>query len=491
MERPPGESVQEGRRDGVPDRRTARWWTSLWVGSLPVLPIALLGAAAWFGRWVRPSGDDWCFLPVVRDGGLSAIVGKFYYLDNGRVMNAVLVWCYARFGVAGQQWFGLISGVLMLGLLWAAVAGALPRAGMTVPRGVPLLLASMVTAMFLFGSPNTYKTFYWPAASVSHTLPPVFACAAALPLLRATSRQGRGFALLTVFVAGFLLGTLSEETCVVGVVVLSCLLLISGRIFPQERRSFFRGWCAAGITGIFIGSLILLSSPGSRHRRERHDAASMLTPESLLASLRGFAHIVAILLTTWQYLGAFVAGLLLGLLTRQHEGGLPPTRCGTLLARTGVCALLVSGYLCTVIAYPVFGPSVMTSTRLWNDYLLLYILLLVLVGTLLGRAWRESGRPTGLPKAAAASVYALVCLALAVSLVRLDADMAVRARKWDHQDHWLRSQSATGAKVLPYTRLPISKMTEPFGDDGRKPWPASCVAHYYHLERVVLATGLP
>ncbi|MEW2491416.1 DUF6056 family protein [Streptomyces sp. NPDC048411] len=427
----------------------------------------------------------------MRDGGVSAIVGKFYYLDNGRVMNAVLVWCYARFGVAGHQWFGLISGVLMLGLLWAAVAGVLPRAGMTVPRGVPLLLASMVTAMFLFGSPNTYKTFYWPAASVSHTLPPVFACAAALPLLRATSRWGRGIALLAVFLAGFFMGTLSEETCVVGVVVLSCLLLISGRIVPQERRTFFRGWCVAGITGIVIGSLILLNSPGSRHRRERHHASSILTPESLLASLRGFAHIAAIILTTWQYLGAFVAGLLLGLLARQHEGRLPPMRHGTLLARTGVCALLVSGYLCTVITYPAFGSTVATSTRLWNDYLLLYILLLVLVGALLGRAWRERGRPTGPPKAVAATVYAFACLSLAVSLVHLGTDMAVRARKWDDQDHWLRSQSAAGAKVLPYTRLPISKMTEPFADDGRKAWPASCVAHYYHLERVVQATGLP
>ncbi|WP_392872313.1 hypothetical protein [Streptomyces sp. LN499] len=151
--------------------------------ALCLLPLGLLGVAVWFGRWVRPGGDEWCFLPVVRDEGLSGMVGKFYLGDNGRITNAVLVWAYARFGVAGHQWFGLVSGGVMLGILWAVTVSALRRAGLTAPRGVPLFVASMVTAVFLFATPNTYKTFYWPAASVSHTMAPVLASAAALPLL--------------------------------------------------------------------------------------------------------------------------------------------------------------------------------------------------------------------------------------------------------------------------------------------------------------------
>lgn len=491
MERVPEKSVQPRRTGGVRTRR-ARWrWTPLWVGLLSLPPVALLAAAAWFGRLVRPGGDDWCFLPLVGDSGLSGIVDKFYFVDNGRVSNAVLVWSYARFGVAGQQWFGLFSGVLVLALLWAFIATVLPRAGMRVPRGVPFLVASMVTVLFLLGSPNTYKTFYWPAASVSHTLPPVLACAAAIPVLRATSRRGRVFALLTVFVMGLILGTLSEETSVVAVVVLVGALLISGHVFPRASRRFLRLCCAAGITGTVIGSLILYTSPGAQRRRERHYSVSALAPESLLASLRGFAHIVITCLTTWQYLGAVAAGLLLGLLARPPRGGPALIKNQLLPAGAAAGALLVSGYLCTVITYPAFGPTVATSTRLWNDYLLLFILFLVFLGTLLARAWRHLVRRTGPAIAAGAAVYALVCLSLALSLGTLETNMAVRAAKWDHQDSRLRAGAAAGARVLPYERMPLSQMTEPFGAGGRIAWPAVCVADYYGLERVTRAARRP
>ncbi|OEV21483.1 hypothetical protein AN221_06330, partial [Streptomyces nanshensis] len=151
--------------------------TALWVTALALPPLALLAAASWFGRWVRPSADDWCFLPAVRDDGITGLVGKFYFDDNGRVANAFLVGAYAKFQVAGHQWYPAVSGVLILAVLWAVAVLALRRGGITVPRGLPLLLAAMVTALFLFVTPNTYKTFYWPAASVSHTLPPVLACA--------------------------------------------------------------------------------------------------------------------------------------------------------------------------------------------------------------------------------------------------------------------------------------------------------------------------
>jgi hypothetical protein len=478
------------RRTGSPRDVTAtRWWAPLRVGGLSLLPVILLTAAAWSGRWVRPSGDDWCFLPVVGEGGLHAIVHKFYFLDNGRVVNAVLVWAYAQSGVEGHQWFGLISGVLILGLLWAFISAFLPGAGVTVPRGVPFLVASMVMAVFLFGSLNTYKTFYWPAASVSHTLPPVFACAAAVPVLRAGSRRGRGFALFTVFVAGLALGMLSEETSVVTVAVLGGLLLISGHVIPVARRRFVRWWCAAGITGILIAGMILFASPGAHHRREVHGAAAMLEPESLRASLKGFAVIALTSLTMWQYLGAVAVGLLLGLVARYPGGQLTPTRNEALCAGAGLCALLVSGYLCTVITYPAFGASVSTSTRLWNDYLLLYILLLVYAGTLVARGWRRLGRHSTLPLAAGATVYVAVCLACAVSLGSLSSDMAERARKWDQQDRLLRGRAAVGAQVLPYQRLPISKMTEPFG--RHMTWPASCVADYYGVPRVTRAVEQP
>lgn len=495
---PPDEKGRSAGQDTAPDEPrhpsgTGKR-TGLWVTGLALVPLGLLAAASWSGRRVRPSADDWCFLPVVRDEGIAGIVGKFYLDDNGRIANGLLVGAYAKFGVAGHQWFAVVSGALVLGILWAVAAAALGRARVTVPRGTALLVPSVVTALFLFVTTNTYKTFYWPAASVSHTLPPVFACAAVIPLLRARSRRGRGVALAVAALMGLFIGTLSEETTVVVGVVLVAVMLIGRRVFPADSRAYCWTWCAAGIAGTGIGALVLLASPGSQARRERFGAqnAALLAPDSLIASLRGFGEIIVTVATTWQYVGAVAVGVLLGLVADRADGG--PTRPPAhwpLIAATGTLALLVAGYLCTVITYPAFNERVAVANRLWNDYLLLYIALLVGAGLLLGQGVRRAARATAPFKAVCAALCVLVCIGPAISLARLDTNMAARAQRWDHQDRWLREREAAGAEVLPYKAVTVSGMLEPFSRQGRNPWPAGCVADYYHLDRVTYATELP
>ncbi|MEU0300801.1 DUF6056 family protein [Streptomyces sp. NPDC006175] len=468
---------------------------SLWLTALCLPPLALLAAAAWFGRSVRPGADDWCFLPTVRDHGVTGLIGRFYFDDNGRVANAVLVGAYAKFQVAGHQWFGPVTGVLTLVVLWAAVVLALRRLRLTAPRGLPLLVAAMATALFLFVTPNTYKTFYWPAASVSHTMPPVLACAALLPFLAARSPRGRCTALAVALVAGLVIGTLSEETAIVVVVLLVTVLLLSGRAAGPVRR-FLRLWCAAGITGVAAGGLVLITSPGSTARRDRFGAGttSMVAPESLVASLRGFAEITLTVATTWQYVGAVAVGVLLGLLWRRPDGsppGPPAHRLPTVCA--AVAALLVSGFLCTVVTYPVFQDRVSdpSANRLWNDYLLVYVALLVAAGALLGSAARQRTRRTGPLQAACAVLCVLVCFGPAVALLDLDTNMRARAEEWDAQDRRLREGASAGATVLPYERLVISQMLEPFSRRGRAYWPGGCVADYYRLDRITDATRSP
>ncbi|MER7110536.1 DUF6056 family protein [Streptomyces sp. NPDC000229] len=489
----PGNDPGAGCERGGGDPRRSR--TTVWTAGLALLPLGLLAAASYLGRYVRPSADEWCFLPVVRDGGISRLVGKFYVTDNGRVGNGLLVGLYAKFPVAGHQWYAVVSGVLMLGLLWALTVQLLRRAGQSVPRGVPLLVAAMITAVFLFATQNTYKTFYWPAASVSHTLAPVLACAAAIPLLRARGRRGRIAALAVVLLAGVFMGTLSEEASVVALVVLSGVVLFAGWIFTERVRAFARGWSLVGMAGVAIGTIVLVTSPGSRNRRERFGAetTSMLAPESLLASLRAYVRILETVLTTWSYAGALAAGVLLGLLARGTAGErrvLLPCR-PLLLTGLGALAFLVSGYLCTVITYPVFGPRVVSAERTWNDYLLLYVLLLVGAGAFLGRALRLRGVRTGAVTGLAAAVCAVTVLGLAAPLYELGHDMRVRAQKWDRQDRWLRERAAEGAKVLPYKPVSVSGMLEPFSANGTRIWPAQCVADYYHLDKVTRGTRLP
>lgn len=456
------------------------------IALLALLPLALFGAASWFARWVRPSGDEWCFLPIVRDGGFVALVDRFYSTDNGRIANGVLVASYASFGVAGQQWYAGISSVVMLVLLWAWAWALFRCLRWRVPRGIPLFSAAMLLAVFCFGSVNTYKTFFWPASSVSHTFPPVLAAAATIPVLLATSRRGKAAATASAFVLGVVMGTLSEETAVVALSLLAPALLLSRRLFPAGRLTFVRTWCVAAGAGILVGTAVLLTSPGSRNRRTRHHADSMFAPESLLASMRGYAHILYILATNWQYLCVIAVGVLIGVLARGRDGHMPrPDRRTSLLLISGAVALLFSGYVCTVIARPAFGLSVTTANRLWNDYLFLLLLLFTSAGGLLGNLIAQRYRPQAKPVAMGA---ALVCVALtavlATSLRTLETDMLLRAEDWDSQDHLLREQASEGATVLPYTPLVVSKMSEPFGNNGKRPWPASCVATYYRVDRI-------
>ncbi|MFE3829767.1 DUF6056 family protein [Streptomyces sp. NPDC059092] len=490
----PGEPAERSAPTPGPEAgngRSPHGWRTYGPPALAALPLGVLAMAAWLGRHVRPSADDWCFLPQVRDHGVTGLIGKFYGTDNGRLGNGLLVGLYAKPGIAGHQWFAAVSAVVMLALLWGTVRTVLCLAGRTAPRGVPLLVAAMTAVVFLFPTLNIYKTFYWPASSVSHTVAPVLACAAVIPLAWARTRGGRRAALAAVFATGCFLGTLSEETSAVALVALATGLLVHRRLFVPRVRPYVRAWCLTGLAGVVSGLLVLVTSPGSRQRRERYGAGTgeLFAPASLAESFDGFLEILGTILTTWQYVGAVAAGLLLGLLVRggsARPSVLLPCRPAFPLA-AGALALIVSGYLCTVLTYPLFGEGVARAARTWNDYLLLYVLVLTGAGALLGRALRRAGWRTGAVAVAGAAVCAASCAGLAVPVGALGQDLRVRAERWDHQDRWLREHAARGAHVLPYHPVPISGMGEPFGGHGHRPWPARCVAAYYHLSRVTFA----
>ncbi|MFF3951790.1 DUF6056 family protein [Streptomyces sp. NPDC001890] len=494
-----GEAGEREKNERRESEREAGRWAAVRTAALTLFPLALLGAAFWIGRLVRPGADDWCFLPVVRDEGASGMIAKFYLHDNGRVANALLVVGYGAFGVPGQQWFALVSGVIVVGVLWALTLAALGRAGLTAPRGMPLLVAATVAAVFLLATPDTYKTFYWPASSVSHTVSPVLACAAVIPLLRARSRRGRALAVAVALAAGIFIGTLSEETSLVACVALCAVLLLSFRSDPGTGTSTgavrTRIWCAAAFAGIVTGTAVLYFSPGAHARRERigADTGSMLGAEQLALALRAFGEILGTVLTTWQYAGALAVGVLLGLSVRggRHGPDGPLVRRPLLPVLVAVLVVLVSGCLCIVITYPVFGTGVVTAARVWGDFLLVYVLLLAGVGALLGREVRARRWGARTATAVVAAVCALTCVGLAVPLFRLGTEMEVRAQRWDRQDRSLRDGAARGAQVLPYTPVSVGGMLEPFGGGGRRVWPARCVARYYHLEKVTYAPRLP
>lgn len=487
---PTGDAPRPGSRGTGP-----RFRAPFWAAVLTVFPLGLLAAAFWIGRLVRPGGDDWCFLPVLRDDGVAGLIGKFYLHDNGRIANALMVALYGAFGVAGHQWYPAVSGVLILAAVWALVIAALQAAGRTAPRGVLLLVASMAVAVFFFATPNTYKTFYWPASSVTHTFAPVLAASAVILLLRARTRRGHALALCIGALTGLFIGTLSEGTSITAGVLLCTALLLSLRSLPSPERTRTRRWCSVALAALLVGMIVLYTSPGSRSRRSRFGtgATSIADPQSLSAALHMFGDILGTVLTTWTYVGALAVGILLGLLLRDVDTATD----GPLLSRpllpalAAVATVLVSGYLCTLVTLPAFGNSMMTyGTRTWNDYLFVYVLLLAGIGALLGGALRGvKGPAAAVLTGTVALVCAMTCVGLAVPLIGLEQDMSVRAAHWDRQDRRLREQVQQGADVLPYVPASVGHMRDPFGNHGRTLWPASCVADYYHLKRITYATG--
>ncbi|WP_406457542.1 DUF6056 family protein [Streptomyces sp. NBC_00876] len=469
----------------------------LWAAALTVFPLALLAASFWIGRLVRPGGDDWCFLPVLRDDGVSGMIGKFYLHDNGRIANALMVALYGSFGVAGHRWYAAVSGVLILGAVWALASATLRAAGRIAPRGVPLLAASMITVVFLFATPDTYKTFYWPASSVSHTVAPALAAAAVIPLLRARTRRGYVLALCVAAVAGLFIGTLSEGTSITAGVLLCTALLLSLRSLPGPGRTRTRLWCATSLAALLVGVIILYTSPGSRSRRDRFGtgATSIADLRSLSDALSTFGDILGTVFTTWTYLGAPAVGVLVGLLLKGGDAAAGPlSRRPLVPALAAVAAFLVAGYLCTLVTLPAFATNMMTyGTRTWNDYLFVYVLLLTAIGALLGSGLRTVAGPGGAAvlTGAAALLCGVACVGLAVPLAGLEHDMAARATHWDRQDRLLREEVRQGADVLPYVPATVGRMRDPFGNHGRSYWPAGCVADYYHLKRITYATRLP
>ncbi|GAA1365912.1 DUF6056 family protein [Streptomyces beijiangensis] len=493
--RDPGEEPgKRGWRDRGGDRERR---TTSWTALLSLLPLGLLAIACWYGQYVRPSADEWCFLPRVRDQGVSGLVDRFYNVDNGRVANALMVGAYAKFGVAGHQWFGPVSAVIMLAALWILTVLVLRRLGQRVPLGIPLLIALTVSVVFFFACVNIYKTFYWPAASVSHTMAPILAAAVANPLLLAHGRAGRIAALVLTVVGGVFIGTLSEETSMIVLVVGGTIILFAHLFFTERVRGYIRTWAGCYMLGIAVGMVILMTSPGSVHRRQRYGAQSttdMLSPHNLTVAFKAYAHILVKTMPTWQYLGAVAAGVILGLVVRsagRRSTALKPVR-PLVLAGLGALVCLVSGYLCTVITLPVFGSRATSTDRVWNDWLLLYILLFVGVGVMLGRALRlrtNSRSVTGAATLAAAAVYAGVCLSLVAPMTHLGHQMHVRAEKFDRQDAYLREQAAEGKKTAPYTPTRVGHMLEPFG--MKSGWPVQCAAQWYHLDKLTHGTRIP
>jgi hypothetical protein len=426
---------------------------------------------------------------------MGSVVHSFYFFQNGRVFNGLMVEAFSAFGVRGLQLFPAVSAMLTMTVLWLLARQVWRVMGWGGPRGLPGLASATVTVLFLLGSENTYQTFYWAAGNETHTLPPVLACAVLWGALAARSPWQRRAALVSAVLAGICIALWSEETVVVCVTVLAAVVLFGRRLFAARVCAYAVKWALCGLGGLAFGTTVLMTSPGLRKRRAYlYKDVSPLAPESLWHALQDWAVTLSMILVTWQYVAALAIGVLIGGLA---VGGRPVASVFVrlrFLVSLSAAVFLACGYGTTILIRPAISPF---SVRTRNDFLLFFILLLVAYGTLLGRAVRaraNRGRQSRLPGAVAVCalvVGGVATVSLVPPLYTLGKEMRVRAIQWDRQSDWLHRQAAAGATTLPYKPLSNWGLREPFQLAGHSDWVAPCVARYYRVDAITPSSVLP
>lgn len=466
---------------------------------------ALIAVGCFLGLYVRPTSDDWCVAWKARDLGVAGITADFYTTQNGRIANAFLSGVIYGDGLAGPKILPTVIavtftiGLVLLGRELLRFLGVRPR----LPALAALAACSLVVqALLYYGGPRSYQVLLWAPATISHTIPSVIGLWTLLLGLR-TARSPRAAVrragLATAFLAGFVLGTLSEPFALV-----SGLLAVASGLLALPRLKLARTWhpftwCLCYCAGLLCGLIVLYTSPGARWRRAQQPAKeSLLSAGELRATAGDWLRMWDAVAGQWAYLGAAAVGVLLGLCLSAPAAREPrpavPRRMAAALLLLPVPVVALGSLAVVVGLRSGYGPSGWTYARTWTSYLVLMELALCAYGVLLGQwaARRLPGRRLAARRrntaAAVVAAGALTLLALAAlvpNLQRLTTAVVTRSVAWDAQNARLRSEIAGGAEDVGYRPLYIGALAEPFftSDYGRD-WVAACVTKWYGIERI-------
>jgi hypothetical protein len=484
--------------------------TKLLIGAATALVVTagvLLAFGSFLGLYVRPTSDDWCGAWKTRDLGVFGIGKDYYNTQNGRVANALLTGVVYSHGLFGPK---VLPVALVISL---TLALALTALDLRAPVPVVLAVVLVIEMLLFYAGTRPYQVLLWAPATISHTLPGVLAVWSGLVAVAAGRRGGRAATWASVGFAvfmGMVIGTLSEPfTVVSGVFVATAGVLL---LVPRLRASTWYpfAWCAGWCAGLIAGFTLLYTSPGARWRRaQMPPAGSPVSPRNLRAEFHDWLHVWHSVATTWAYLAAPAAGLLLGLVLSGRQG--PDSSWAVRGSRAWTRTLLalpvplvaLSSFGVVVGLRQGYGAAGWTYGRAWTNFLLPMLLALAVYGVLLGRLaarrlagaaeggaaegpWGAGRAPVVLLLGAAATV---TCVAAAIHLepvVRdLGADAVVRAVAWDKQDTRIREEVARGATVVKYRPVRAPALAEPFFTrDYAKDWVAQCVSHWYGVTRI-------
>ncbi|WP_158718061.1 DUF6056 family protein [Streptomyces sp. NRRL F-2664] len=450
-----------------------------WINAATTVTLGLLVTLCVLSLNVRPAADDWCFIADLRKIDPVTFARHFYFKENGRFVNGLIVGIYASAGISGIVAMPIVLAISTFTAIGILVANLEQGSGVRFPTIWKALIAGVCSLALFLVQPAQYQTFFWAAGVVSHTLPPTLAAFLVVWALRCSSRASRTVCLIASFAGGAAISLTSEETAVALIAALFVLLAV--RMLRQPlRRNFLTLWSGVSTIGLTVGIVILTTSPGSRSRRRMLGMETHLELNDIAGGAGDWVHVISEMITTWGYAPVLVTGLAAGsVLARNVE--LPISWFDKIITP----ALLVSAAsLASMVLVRIsLGRGGYLTHRVWNDFRLGFILMLAWYGFVLG-AFLAKELSSRQPWLLSAWSFLLLPCAILVFLAppvfSAGREAFTRAEAWDSQDASIRYLVSRGERSPSYTPHPIGGLVEPFSGPN-KSWVRACAARYYEV----------
>jgi hypothetical protein len=242
------------------DDRFAR--RAVWLPVAILAPFVLLLACAY------PHGDDFCFGAMWRDGGLIEMMRELYQTFQGRLFSfAATVLPFVAHDRLGADLL-VVFRAFCAAALAATIALALWTGQAAFARCSPsvrLLLAFMLAAVLVAGSPQPEDLFYWATGIGFYTIAALFS----LWLMVWLNRQGeRGalllpYAVVLLMMGAFLIAMATEISGPVLAVIVLASWLTRGLTPGAPRQPVAH---LLMLTAIAAGIAVIVLSPGNAAR---------------------------------------------------------------------------------------------------------------------------------------------------------------------------------------------------------------------------------
>ena len=475
-----------------------------------IVAVHLLALGTFASPAVRLAADDWCAAARIRAYGSLGFIDYYYFKVNGRLayhVGQVLVFAD---GLRGARVLPFVLIVTLTVGIFTVLYLVLRHLRWRWPAAVAGFLAVVVSALTFFAGNAVYQILFWPAATVTHTLPAILGIWNVIILMVAARSSARRWvrvtAVVLALVMGFAIGSLGEAFFVVSGVYAATALLLALLAWRDRRTLFPITWLAVWLMGMLAGFAVLYFSPGQRLRTKisyEHEQPSLL-------SVRGLAEAGHAWLNSWErilsqpaYAAAIAAGLLVGLLASSaalRRTSLPFAGGSWTLLRK-LLVVVLPAVLVVIASFGViaglrhgYGPGGWAYQRAWTSFLIPAIVTAALYGAAagywLGRRVRGWQRNLAVPAMAALlGVSALFSTVLVGSIVprntALVHEMTVRAKAWDKNNAAVERQVREGKRIVRFTPTPISKSTEPFRYTTTPDWAGNCAAVYYGADKLI------